>query len=350
MSRLPSILMVDDEIRSVEMVKRILRRLADVETAMSGEEGWVLFQQRQFDLVITDQRMPGISGVELLGRVADHAAATGRILLTGYADSADTIEAINRGRVHAYLSKPCPADQLRATVHSVMERTAKSAPADVSGSTGAVDPPQLPRLLRSISELVRAPLVQALESLGEEPARESRSRAVSHLETLDEICARLAEAAPLLDVQASREPMDVDALIAAQVEAALLVASAQGVRIETEAAGGEIEADPRLLRVALAELVRNALEAMPDGGVLQLSAKRVDGELILRVRDSGPGLPAEAEGRVLEPLVSHGKPGATGLGLAIAAHVARVHGGALEQAKAEGEGALLELRLPCRSV
>lgn len=122
MERRTRILAVDDEQRGVELVKRVLRRIADVDTTLSGEEGWELFQRSDFDLVISDQRMPGISGVDLLAKIAEASADTGRILLTGYADTVDTVDAINRARVHAYLSKPCPPDQLSVAVDSVLER------------------------------------------------------------------------------------------------------------------------------------------------------------------------------------------------------------------------------------
>ena len=122
MAEQPRILAVDDESRGVELVKRILRKCAAVETTTCGESAWELLQDHDFDLVISDQRMPGMSGVELLARVAEAFPFTGRILITGYAEAVDTVEAINRARVHAYLNKPCPPNQLSLTVDSVLER------------------------------------------------------------------------------------------------------------------------------------------------------------------------------------------------------------------------------------
>ena len=116
------ILAVDDEPRGVELMERTLRKLAEVDTAATGDEAWARFQTHDYHLVISDQRMPGISGVELLTRVADARPITGRVLLTGYADISATIEAINRGRIHAYLNKPCPPDQLRMIAGSVLAR------------------------------------------------------------------------------------------------------------------------------------------------------------------------------------------------------------------------------------
>ena len=94
MNEKPSVLAVDDERRGIELVARTLRKLADVSVATCGDDAWALFQKSEYDLVISDQRMSGMSGVELLSRIADREPFTGRILLTGYADIEATIDAI----------------------------------------------------------------------------------------------------------------------------------------------------------------------------------------------------------------------------------------------------------------
>jgi serine/threonine-protein kinase len=78
------ILAVDDEPRAVELVAHALPRIGDVECASSGEEAWQLARRFDFDLVISDQRMPGMSGVELLTRIANKSLHTGRILITAF--------------------------------------------------------------------------------------------------------------------------------------------------------------------------------------------------------------------------------------------------------------------------
>jgi len=118
----PRILVVDDEERSVELLVRTLRGLGSVETALSGEHAWELAQQGPLGLVVADQRMPGMSGVDLFARITDLDEHTGRILLTGYADIAATIDAINRGRIHAYLAKPCSPEELQATARALLKR------------------------------------------------------------------------------------------------------------------------------------------------------------------------------------------------------------------------------------
>ena len=81
------ILLVDDNARGLAARKLIL---ADhgygVDTALSGEEAWELFQKHRFDVVVTDLKMGGIDGVELIGRIRNADASTGLILLSGFID------------------------------------------------------------------------------------------------------------------------------------------------------------------------------------------------------------------------------------------------------------------------
>ena len=123
------ILVVDDEDRGVELLVRTLRGIGVVETAASADAGWAMFRDGGFDLIVSDQRMPGMSGIELLSRVAQRSPTTGRILLTGYTDLEATLDAINRGHVHAYLTKPCAPPDVQAVVREVMERIERLSPA-----------------------------------------------------------------------------------------------------------------------------------------------------------------------------------------------------------------------------
>ncbi len=121
MSNLPRVLVVDDEPQAVELISLALRKIADVERAHSAADAWVTIERESFDAVVSDQRMPGMSGLELLGRVAQRGQRVGRILITAHAEIGETIAAINEGSIHAYLSKPCTPDEIRATVRSVLD-------------------------------------------------------------------------------------------------------------------------------------------------------------------------------------------------------------------------------------
>src|ERR671938_1294268 len=115
------ILIVDDEPANLRLLERLFRRDYQVLAAPSGEEALRLLEQHDVALLITDQRMPGMSGIELLKRTADLRPHMVRIILTGYTDISSLVEAINCGQVYKYVTKPWSNDQLRLTVARAVE-------------------------------------------------------------------------------------------------------------------------------------------------------------------------------------------------------------------------------------
>ena len=96
-------------------------------------------------------------------------------------------------------------------------------------------------------------------------------------------------------------------------------------------------------------LIGNALEAMPDGGTVCISAVVRDSAAVVRVRDNGPGIPEEIRERLFQPFVTSGKKGGLGLGLALARQTILEHGGDMWAESEPGQGACFVLRLPLRS-
>jgi len=110
-----------------------------------------------------------------------------------------------------------------------------------------------------------------------------------------------------------------------------------------------ITADPHMLRRALLNLTLNALDAMPEGGRLSITARFAARDVSLVVADSGPGLDSEAAKRVFEPFYST-KQGGTGLGLTIVARIAEVHRGEVSVSNSPQGGAAFTLRIPTTTV
>ena len=117
------------------------------------------------------------------------------------------------------------------------------------------------------------------------------------------------------------------------------------VKLEVGAGLPPIRVDPRLLRQALLNLIRNACEAMPGGGTLTVAARQGAHEVEIAVADTGAGIPAGDLPRVFEPFFTT-KGDGTGLGLAIGRQIALAHGGDLTCENARGAGATFTLRLP----
>jgi response regulator RpfG family c-di-GMP phosphodiesterase len=110
------LLVVDDEPAITRMLERLLREEFDVVTALSGPEALELLTVHDIALIISDQRMPGMTGVEFLKRSADIRPHCVRIILTGYTDAADLVEAINSGVIYKYVTKPWENTDLMQTV------------------------------------------------------------------------------------------------------------------------------------------------------------------------------------------------------------------------------------------
>ncbi|HIA55515.1 MAG TPA: response regulator [Candidatus Melainabacteria bacterium] len=115
------ILLVDDEEANVRLLKRVLSDEYDTVEALSGQDGLNLLKEHDISLIITDQRMPGMTGVQLLKESLAIRPDAMRILLTGYTDVQALIDAINSGHVYKYVPKPWDRDELRVTVRRAIE-------------------------------------------------------------------------------------------------------------------------------------------------------------------------------------------------------------------------------------
>jgi two-component system response regulator HupR/HoxA len=115
------VLVVDDEDAILESLALTLGVEYEIFTAASGEEGLEIFDREEIALVISDQVMPGMSGVEFFEKVIERNPRAIRMMLTGYADMPSLVRAINEGRIYRYLPKPWEPDDLRIAVKRALE-------------------------------------------------------------------------------------------------------------------------------------------------------------------------------------------------------------------------------------
>ncbi len=116
------ILAVDDEQPSLNAIQRTLRREFDVIQSLNGQSALEVLRNEQVSVIIADQRMPGMTGVELFKKAQHLQPEAVRILITGYTDIEATIRAINEGQVFYYIDKPWEPDELRLIVRRAAER------------------------------------------------------------------------------------------------------------------------------------------------------------------------------------------------------------------------------------
>lgn len=182
-----SILIVDDEPYILATLSSLLSGQFTVLTASSVAEARKILASRGVDLVLTDQRMPRETGVELLEWVRQHSPKTVRLLMTGFAELEEAVEAINRGRVFSYIFKPWNVDHLLEVLHNAAHTV------------------RLERQHQQLQEELRQ-LNQALEELVRQRTRELEE-ANHELQQKNKMLEKLALTDPLTNLP-NRRAMD----------------------------------------------------------------------------------------------------------------------------------------------
>src|SRR5471030_1609616 len=115
------VLYIDDEIKNLNSFKAAFRRDFDIFTAISAKEGRKILDSQEIGVIITDQRMPVMTGIDFLQSILAIYPDTIRILLTGFSDMNAVMDAINRGQVYKYLVKPLQNDELKLYIQNALE-------------------------------------------------------------------------------------------------------------------------------------------------------------------------------------------------------------------------------------
>ncbi|MCC7495351.1 MAG: response regulator [Fimbriimonadaceae bacterium] len=206
------------------------------------------------------------------------------------------------------------------------------------------------RLAGAICERVRVPVARieaaARELEVDEP--DYRDMIVENAERLLLMCGELADFLSG-DFRLDRRACSLRGLLDDAVRFQLPELNRLGVRVRVEAPDDlELDLDPRRILRALQNLVKNACEAMPSGGLLRLSLQLSAAVAVIEVSDTGCGMPPEVAAQVFEPFFTHGKPRGTGLGGAVIRSAVTAHGGMIEVASRLGSGTTFRLTFPRR--
>lgn len=349
------ILIIDDEKDNLEALQRLLRSQYDVAIANSPFEALKLIQKKQFHVVVSDQRMPEMTGVELLEKIKKLSPTTTRILLTGYTDIESVIDAINRGNIYRYVAKPWDPEDLKLTLRQANDAflirneleqknsalfKANQELEKALGELEVLDRAKA-RFLSLISHELNTPLTvlnSFVELLLEKKTDVSADvqKAISSIsgasERFSEIVGEVLTyvrlvSNPNLDLKALDFVKELDAL-KQELEP---VFNKKQVRIESSNQGNcVVECDPEKMRVALRQLLLDALVRAPEKSKVQAVLKQENGKVTLVLLRSGDPisdaafLPLEAAGKEMH----HQKN--LGLSLAICKLVIDAHKAQME--------------------
>lgn len=117
----PNVLYVDDSEPNLTLFKALFKNDYNVVLAKSGTECMNILQENEFEVLVTDQRMPEMSGTELLEIVSVKYPGTMRFILTAYTDFQTVIDGVNNGKIYGYFNKPIEADEVRIAINNAIE-------------------------------------------------------------------------------------------------------------------------------------------------------------------------------------------------------------------------------------
>ena len=361
-----SVLLVDDEFEVLAVLEALLDEDWDVKTAQSGTEALeVLRSDTEIQLVITDQRMPGMTGVDLLQAVSSSHPDLYRMVLTAYSDVEPIVGAINQGKVDQFILKPWDPESLRRLVAEglqVCERRAamrmlvghlstrhqdQSATLDdlklTQGASSAREWLSVADWMGiTVATEVEHLLMGSASALDTLPASSPAKSILHRARALGDDLKRIAETQSNgVDAHVSPRKLISDAV-------RLLMGDdpeqLNPIHVDIDPQIETIQVDVAPMRQALLCLLRNAAEASPAGEPIQVSVRRPTEALVtLEVADKGAGMSAQTMLEASSPFFSEFDPPSSGLGLSLSRLVSELHGGKLAFLDNEPKGLIAQI-------
>lgn len=381
----PCLLVVDDEPDLVQSVKDLLRFEYKVLGATRASEGLRMMAAENVQIVMSDQRMPEMTGVEFLSNLRTTHPDTVRLLFTAYADLTAVIDAINEGNVYRYIAKPWVPDELRMVLKQALEYhllhlerkrlldevQQKNLQLELANAELRRANDLKHAFIRVASHELRTPLTIVL-GLSDLAAR-SPEMPPSMQRWLQQICQaggrlndRVDQMVKLMlaerfDRPLQSRPTDLAALLrgAAQEVATFVPLRHQHLELSLPDNLGSVNVEPEKLNDAVVQLLINAIKFTPDEGTIALAASRqADGGVRIEVSDTGIGIDAETRGRIFEPFFTRADVRrhcsgtfefdrrGLGLGLAVAKTFVEMHHGQIAVESNPGDGTRFTITLP----
>jgi two-component system, NtrC family, sensor kinase len=376
-SDLPAVLYVDDDALNLRVFEANFGQRFRIFRCSTPAEALVLLEQKRSEIgvILSDQRMPGMTGVELLERARTLAPDAKRMLVTAYSDMQAVIDAVNRGQVSRYFVKPWDRAEVLAALEDglkiarlelrIREVEGRMMKAERLATLGQVTAGIAHELMGPVGYLFQnvASLQRDLQCVvqfcSKHLAEDPSSEVASVLEDLPSLLSDLSSGAEHLRqvalglrAQARGEDMEATADVAEVVSFAVKLARAEvrdRARITTLGEPVRISFGPVKLCQVLLNLIVNGAQAMEGTGRtgrIDVRWTANEQEVVLTVADNGCGIPPELQEKIFQPLFTTKPVGiGTGLGLSICKELVTHAGGAVKLSSVPGEGTEVVLTL-----
>ncbi len=371
-----SVLIVDDEAENLNLLANILSADYFVHRARNGATALALLRDQNFHMILTDQRMPGLSGVELLEKARDLRPDCVRILVTAYPDVQNAIEAINRGQVRRYIPKPFDPAELRTILLQEFEHLELIlANRRLNEKLGRLID-DLFKANRKLQELnlmkdqflancsheLKTPLVSGMGYLdlilsggmGKLDARQEKGLKIAH-RNLERLLGLIENLLALAKARYRPEELRVAAfdlrpLVDECVDSLLTRARPRkkSIRVQVRWPRSEfrVEGDEQRIHSVFTNVLANSEKFTPERTNIEVRVSTAKGKCSVTVTDNGTGPDRSQREIQLFKTTSDPRTAGLGIGLMLARQILQAHGGDIALERGRSGGAVVRFDLP----
>lgn len=338
--------------------EELAEKLAELAAGQFGARGAEVLlaggEQPELTLRCRPERLPALDIVAELQGLAPEAALARLAAGSSHGTTAQPLEFRDRCEGLLLLQLPAPLQAVESERLSLLAHQAAAGMAHIRLFEGRLREEKLAlvgRLAGAICERVQAPVgrIRELAESMQVDDEDYRSMILENTARLDVMCGELSD---FMTGEESlvRETIDLGRLLHGVARHWEPELRGRGIALELQCEA-ELEAsvDARKISRALQNLIKNAAEAMPDGGPLHLRLERGVGVAVIEVADRGIGMSPEVVTHLFDPFFTHGKIGGTGLGGAVVRSAIHAHGGRVEVHSEPGRGSTFRLHLPLQA-
>jgi signal transduction histidine kinase len=358
------VLIVDDEPQVLAALRHQLRREFDVVTAENGAEALEILRHEPVDVIIADQRLPQMTGSEVLAAARALNGDAARIMLTSYADLDAVVDAINQAQIYGYVTTPWDGNEIRTTVRTAIQRARLQKENRELLSTLEASNRRKDEFLAVLAHELRNPLapirnavdILRLQGLSDPTALAARDIIDRQLHQLVRLVDDLLDVNRLSrgQLQPRKERVELAAVVAQALEGARpqILSGGQELTVSLPQQPVHLEADPVRLAQVFQNLLINASKYTEKGGHIGLRAGSDATGVTVAIDDTGVGIAAEDLPHIFEMFTQVGPQTAqtslgVGIGLALARGVVEMHGGTITAgSEGPGKGSTFSVRLP----
>lgn len=382
----PRLLIVDDEPDVLDSLQHLFHRKFHIFRATSAREALEVLENEPIQVILSDQRMPGTTGDELLSQVRTRWPDTMRLLFTGYADIQAVTRAVNQGGIFRYILKPWDPAELEAVLlqavdqyELVAERRRLIVELQLSNEQLTLLNLELEKsnalkiaFLEVASHELKTPItiVSLLCEIllknhpdDDEPTRRSLQQVLLATRQLDQRVSTMLQLSHARDYRTPLllQPVSLHNLLNETADQLQPVINDRNLtlhrRLDPDLGHPFLDADK--IRDVVANLLSNAIRFTPDGGTITLSAQPLDSDRIqIVVSDKGIGVEPEALEHLFDPFFTERDPSrhssgdyafgsrGLGIGLSLVKTFIEMHGGSVHAQSTQGQGTSITVRLP----